>query len=450
MFSSTGGRIEGSTATFGAPYFGDRVLGRVVWGDSKRNHSHCRRDDYDTPQQDPLAMWEHPNEPQLINIVMVRRGQCSFVRKVLVAQESKEAHAVIIVDKEDSTMTSKDLKNIIVADDGYGSGVHIPSVLISKDDGRKLIDAAKANEVVVELEWNIPTNHYVQVDLWMSSASPETQRFLKDFGPMRKALNYWVKFVPHFAVFGMASGMDYNDLCTDTSAQFCAEDPDGDGLITGKMVLDEDVRQLCIHELTKSPTPVGHDVAGMHPLGSRPYSEKFWTYVELFGETCSLHGKDEGSRFGIECAERLMTTVGIDVGPVQDCMSRTKYAKLKHERDNRAWSPRAMRVNGWRYSGAMHADLVTRAICAGFVTEPSECKLLLTPRNPFEHYNPKPVKADMSIGAFVVVLLVCIVSTIVGMLLYQRGLKLSVHRQLREEVMLEVQAQMDTYRQLPS
>ena len=32
-----------------------------------------------------------------------------------------------------------------------------------------------------------------------------------------------LRFVPHFYVFSMPA--DYNDLCSDGTAQFCAEDP---------------------------------------------------------------------------------------------------------------------------------------------------------------------------------------------------------------------------------
>ena len=38
----------------------------------------------------------------VLNIVVVRRGVCTFVNKVRVAQDAKNAHAVIIVDREDS------------------------------------------------------------------------------------------------------------------------------------------------------------------------------------------------------------------------------------------------------------------------------------------------------------------------------------------------------------
>jgi len=49
-FTASMGRIEGSTATFGAPFYGDRVLGRLVYGESRLNHSHCVAEDYDVPK----------------------------------------------------------------------------------------------------------------------------------------------------------------------------------------------------------------------------------------------------------------------------------------------------------------------------------------------------------------------------------------------------------------
>jgi hypothetical protein len=452
VFRSSNGRIEGTTSTFGAPYYGDRILGRLIWGDSKHGHAHCRDDDYDTPVTDPTLAESSSSPSALINVVMVRRGKCSFVRKVLVAQEKKEAHAVIIIDKEDSTMTSKELKNLIPGDDGYGASVHIPSMLIAKDDGKQLINAAKSSEVVVELQWEVPTNHYVQVDLWMASASRESQKFLKEFADKRHKLDYWIKFIPHYTVFKLSQGKDYNDLCTDSSGSYCAEDPDGSSVITGKDVLDEDVRQLCIHELTKVAPPPGHAAKKYTTIGSRPYSAKFWEYVSRFGERCPLPDKTvltPETQFGEACSETLMREVGIDVQAVQLCASRTKYDKLKHELDNSAWSPRALRINGWRYMGMMDADLVTRAICSGFTHQPDECKDLLAPRDPFKDFRMQTPPKGISFGTLMLALLSIFLLTMCGMMLYKRGITKNLHRQLREDVMLEVQSQMDSYKRVP-
>merc|ERR1719197_687875 len=87
------------------------------------------------------------------------------------------------------------------------------------------------------------------MDLWISSASQQSLKFLKDFKDRRKQLNQVVSFQPHYAVFSEDpnSMKAYQELCWDEHAEYCAEDPDGAGDVTGKTVLQEDLRQLCIH-----------------------------------------------------------------------------------------------------------------------------------------------------------------------------------------------------------
>jgi len=166
VFTGSKGRIEGSTATFGAPFYGERILGRLVWGDSIHNDTHCLEDDYEVPAPDSdLVSHGQYQEVRLIHIVMVRRGKCSFVTKVKVARQ-KGAHAVVIIDRENSQLTSTDIRRIIVADDGYGDTVDIPSLLISKEDGEVLVNFAKKtnNQVIVEMAWDVPTKHDVLMD----------------------------------------------------------------------------------------------------------------------------------------------------------------------------------------------------------------------------------------------------------------------------------------------
>lgn len=444
-FSSSQGRIEGSTATFGAPFYGQRILGRLVYGETQ-GHNHCREDDYTVPEPDKSKVLNHEQiEVQPINIVVVRRGMCSFVTKVRVAQ-TKGAHAVIIVDKQDSTLTTRDIRRIIVADDGYGSTIEIPSMLVAKEEGNKLINAAiGGQQIIMELAWDVPTDHVVRVDLWMSSASRESAHFLQQFAANRKALNDAIKFVPHYHVFGMQSTPDYNNLCTDVTSQFCAEDPDGSGPITGAMALEEDVRQLCIHEIYK----VSRDDSELIGKAGNQveYSKQYWDYVEKLLDICPLDGTDEGSRFGKVCSENHMRNVGIDVGRVQDCASNTRDAKLRQQRENTAWSPRALRINGWRFTGALDPDLVTRAICAGFVHQPPACKALTEPVMPVLA-NLQGQQGGVSFGSFITALLVLACLAMVGLGLYRRSLAKHVHAALREEVMLEVQAQMEQYKQL--
>lgn len=453
-FKQNHGRIMGSTATFGAPFYGERVLGQLVYGAPTRNN-HCTKGDYAIPKAKTDKVGKSRYEKvRLINIVMVRRGNCSFTTKVRIAQDFKDAHAVIIIDREDSDLTSDSLANIIVADDGYGDGIHIPSVLISKEDGRKLLAAVRQPQVqvVVELAWDLPTDHVVTMDMWMSSASIESNKFLKDFAPKRRRLNEVMIFNPHYAVFSMDPGKPevYSGVCLDNDPRFCAEDPDGAGDVTGTDVLMEDVRQLCIHQKYKvaqrpmdlTPTT---GLQGLVSAGTVEYVAKYWDYMEKFLDRCPLSGTGS-DRFGEDCSEKVMKEVGIDSKEIQKCVLHQKDSLLQHELENPAWSPRAIRINGWRYSGMLEADLVARAVCSGFIHVPIECNTLFHERDVFKPYVVQ--QAGVSLGELLLWLLATIALGFVCMSLYKRYLKKEMRTTLREEVMLEVQAQMGEYAQL--
>lgn len=438
--------IHGSTATFGAPFYGDRVLGRLVWSESA-GKNYCKDDDYKAPSPDSYT-------GQLIDIMLVRRGDCPFVEKVRIAQ-GKGAHAVIIVDGAHSKINEGNIHQVIVSDEGKAeaAGISIPSVLIPYEQGEQLIEAANLTHVVVELKWDIPTTDVVIMDLWMSSGSLASMSFLSAFAEKRLKLNRVVKFQPHYSVLSLPASswaeIDQDDCIIGPKGEYCAEAPAGEGNISGRDVLEEDVRQLCIHKMTKVPR------SSWPAPGSKgvAYAEKYWDYVVKFAEQCLVDALDKKTRFGLECSERIMKSVGLDVKEVGECAANEKLSLLDTERENKAWSPRALRINGWRYTGMMDADLVTRAICSGFSKQPQECVDLRQPRNPFEKYGGVNVSAMTSRGSdggfstFMFGLSVVILACVSG-IMYKRSLRSSLHRAVREEVMLEVQTQMAQYRKM--
>lgn len=69
--------------------------------------------------------------------MVAARGGCTFVTKVRNMEDIGVAVGIVIDnDKED-------VNDIIMTDDGSGAGIRIPSMLISKKDGNKLIDFLK-------------------------------------------------------------------------------------------------------------------------------------------------------------------------------------------------------------------------------------------------------------------------------------------------------------------
>jgi len=443
-FPNTHGVIYGTTATFGTPYYGERVVGRLMHSLSKKGKEHCAEDDYDLvslpilpPVGGGLAIDRgHLRGQELLNVVLVNRGLCTFVTKVRVA-ERKGAHAVVVVDQMTSDRTSEDIQRIIMADDGYGDDVRIPSMLISRFEGRKLIDAVLGpSPVIVELAWDIPRAEVVLVDLWMSSASRESSIFLARFKYCAETLKYRLQFVPHYHVFRLGSGADGgggNRLCSDPAGRHCAPDPDGPGPVTGADVADEDARQLCIWNVTARRDPSRFHGA--------TYSQEFWEYVARLPQECALEGGDPASRFGERCSSKLMERLRIPVQKVAACIARDKDRLLDGEAVNVAWSPLALRLNGWRYSGPLDPQTVLKAVCSGYSRRPPECKELLDAYAGFA-----PLAAyTITLDSFLVLMVLLVFGMAACFLFYKRRITKSVRSVLREEAMLEVQHQMTEY-----
>jgi len=204
-------------------------------------------------------------------------------------------------------------------------------------------------------------------------------------------------------------------------------------------VLDEAVRQLCIHEQTKVVRAPGVKV---------DYAGKWWDYVSLLPDICPVDGETEDNRFGNICAEKVMQKVRLDPTTVNSCIMQTKTEKLRTQRDNKGWSPDALRINGWRYMGTLDSDLVTQAVCTAFIVPAPECDIIVKERNPFDttsHVVEKGIKPIV-----VIITLVVIVGLgFCALIFYKRAMMEQITSQVRDEVTLEMHSQMGQYSQLP-
>lgn len=450
-------QVKGSTATFGAPFYGERVVGKLVYQvPTDKDHPHCDVNGYSNRKaledaKDKEIKENHDREsgirPTERWIMVVERGGCSFVTKVRTA-ESLGASAVIVVDKADSNLTSNTIHTVIMAGDPYEDKVTGPSILVSHEDGQKIIKGTKeanaaGDEVMVMLNWDIPNNDIVVMDLWMSSASKASNDFLVEFKDLAEALLYNLQFVPHYHIRDIPQ--DYNSRCLQQN-RFCADDPDGPGPITGKDVVEEDLRQLCIWHATAENNPESSEVY----LGNKKptdkdvkRSKKFWEYVVAVHKKCTLDGKTVETRFGSkECSETLMDELQISRQKVNDCIHDYGNDLLKHETDNTAWSPFALRINGWRYAGHIDRDLVKKAICTGYISVPEACQ---------ESALKQEILAVAGFGWGTVleaIALFCVVALAMMYCFSTRFFSTYVRRALQEEVMLEVQSQMADYKVL--
>ncbi len=73
-------------------------------------------------------------------IIMVDRGNCTFVTKARNVQNIGGSIALIINNNDEN------VSNIIMTDDGTGNDIYIQAVLISKQDGEKIKQYIRENQ----------------------------------------------------------------------------------------------------------------------------------------------------------------------------------------------------------------------------------------------------------------------------------------------------------------
>merc|ERR1719431_1724500 len=105
-------------------------------------------------------------DQQTKKIALVERGSCTFVQKVKNCQ-SAGAKGVVVYNNVESTFLP------IMADDGTGDSVLIPSILISHWDGLALnshLQDESGLDVEIEISWGLPRpDGRVEWELWTSS-----------------------------------------------------------------------------------------------------------------------------------------------------------------------------------------------------------------------------------------------------------------------------------------
>lgn len=163
-------------------------------------------------------------------IIMVERGNCHFVQKAQNAQKFGAAMLLVIDNKWEENP-----KNLVMADDGMGSSVYIPSFIIKKSDGESLKkavtswehskknhdDSARQKRVVIQADISVATKTkgMIDVDLWYTGAYEfRTAGWdFKDLAEMQDIFSHRIAFEPRAIINrcnkGLCSKEEKNTLC---------------------------------------------------------------------------------------------------------------------------------------------------------------------------------------------------------------------------------------------
>jgi len=358
------------------PPYGGSIAQNVYYADSDLCDADVdTRTGYPEREKDKSGKMEPWLSPY---ILMVDRGGCTFVQKVRNAQRSGAA-GVVIADNtclcNDSECTAQnngscETTEPIMADDGSGADISIPSFLMFKRDADSVKAELTSNRPVqIEMAWSLPSpDDRVEYDLWTVPTDSVSKDFLTTFKPVAEALGSHAYFTPHMYVYdGVRSHCQGNDgenfcynLCTN-NGRYCATDPDNDleHGISGADVVRESLRRLCIWNHYGSTDGIG---------------SVWWDYTKEFSDRCSSsdffanedcvkdaykHAKVDGDKI-----DRCMQDSG---GLEKDSTNSFLATEVASQAQRGVVVVPTAFVNTAAIRGSLTVSNVFSAICAGFV-----------------------------------------------------------------------------------
>jgi hypothetical protein len=262
--------------------------------------------------------------------------------------------------------------------------------------------------------WDLPlTGKAVKVDFWMSTGAMDAMNFLRKFVEPLNVLGNKLEYTPHFYIIETQLKLPgcLEAEISGTKRYFC------DPLMSSDAVVHEDLRQLCLFRANKND---------------------YWKYLTRWFDMC--HFATSGDRAKLlddKCSNDVLKELGIEA-PEKD-KAKCSPALLADQARDRAWSAHALQINGWRYSGPLDADAVTRTICAAFTDFPAECDAAIKDKIPTVDHGSKFLAALLWSSVIMLPVLA------MGAWAYRKYVQKSLYRSLREEVMLEVRSQIQDY-----
>ena len=409
--------IPSSLANFGNPPYGSVIVGRLFTPINNAGNLGC---DHIAPMD-----FSYGDPDRIVTpILLLNRGHCSFVQKIRHAQDIG-ASAVIIADT-----TDEDPSSIVMSDDGTGGNLNIPSFIISKSDGEVLKNAInlESRQGIVSLTLTFEMNQgkgNVTYEIWMSSDQDLARAFLNDFAVYARKLKEVTDMKPHYVLWYCSecrkAGYTIGNPDCVSSGRYCAPDPDGPGPLTGKHVVLEDLRQICVYKEAR---------------------EKWWDYIQVMNKTCPT------KKFDSDCYKTSLEESSIDLKKIESCMNNSfttpsnfssDNTLLRSERDELVkagifFFP-AVIINSQTMRGDIEAEEVLRAVCAGFKEMPKECVNLLEGE---KEPGTRQTQEGISLATLIVIVCLAVLLLVAVLVVYRMWLKREMNSELKKQINLAV------------
>ena len=275
--------------------------------------------------------------------------------------------AVIIDD------SVEDVNKVIMSDDGTGTGIRIPAMLIGRKHGQILKDFLTKQPLSISSKASLSAefvfknqDNKVNWELWYTSTNDKARDFIRNFRDDAQMMNSEASFSPHIVSWACTGcDADFKRRECLSNGRYCAMNHKGT-YIQGKDILIEDLRQSCLFSLVKQ------DKA----------EDKWWEYMqyvhrmcyEEITENCSKMGhRNIGRDYDLTMKCVTDSFEGTNPNFQKDDNKILKQDAEKWKAYGSAYWP-AIIINDRTYRGDLIPDNVMLGLCSSFLDEPSFCR----------------------------------------------------------------------------
>jgi hypothetical protein len=304
LISQLGGNatIKYSLAKFGDVPYNTNVLGQLYYPEP---HNGCHPFD----RTGIFFSYNYERDPANNPIIVVDRGGCVLTTKAKYAQLAG-AKMLVIIDS-----TDEDVSQMTFPDNGQGKFLHIPTVVINKNDGDIIknflmsttVNSTTKSTVVMKMFFPAKLDvTKIKLKVWYSAANADSMKFFKAFKPYFLKIAPSIDFEPNVVLWyctyckNLGFNVESENDCF-SGGRYCAPDPDNLGPASGRDVVTEDLRQKCIWSnrdasdffdyITSKEEACGADATMQSTCHKKVYDKLGWDDgVQTALETCWEEG----------------------------------------------------------------------------------------------------------------------------------------------------------------
>jgi len=366
------GTIKTGLANFGKISYGHKMEGYLLYDvNNEQNQYGCEK--FDKYTEENPAIGDSP-------FIILKKGLCSVTRKVINVEKAGGHAAIIINDKDEPP------EQMFLADDGQGSDISIPAVLIGSTDGNKLIDYYKnnphdkAHRIRLEIHFLLEkSDNTVKYDIWFTPDQENVYSFLKDFERYQKLLGDTAILGMHYVTYPYFSyNPNSNSPVEDClgGGLYCVRP--GNTITDGSLIALESIKQKCIYKYTYE---------NKEKINGKQY---FWDYMIKFYEKC-IYQQEIYDKL---CSENIISLVGIQKNVIDQCITdsfigtstgtlnqntikilKNKILDEEYETRKNNYITRvpSLTINGRLYDGSWRPEYIFDALCASLNKKPKVC-----------------------------------------------------------------------------